>query len=156
MEINTPQLYEQFTAGQFDGQYTTVSITSGAHRNILAEAKLFGGNVNPKIVFSDEQGNSIELFTTERRVKAEYKGASHLVNLPIDYEWYEILFEGSAQYAPADVDAMLKWKTAEKITLVFAGPIGPINELFWQRFYALKKINPQMERISYHRRPINL
>lgn len=156
LEITTPQLYKQFTAGDFDGQYATVSITSGAYRDILTQAKVLGGNVNPKIVLRDEHGSTIELFTTEKRVKAEYKGACNFVNLPTDYQWYEILSEGNAHCEPADVNAMLKWKSAEKVTLVFAGPTGPIDEPFWRRFYAMKKLHPEMERINYYRRPAKL
>lgn len=153
LEINTPQLYEQFLAGIFDNQYKTISITSNAHRDILSEVKNFSNNVNSQIAFSDEHGNSIQLFTKEKRVKAEFEGDCNLHNLPNEYQWYEILFQSSAHYTATNVDAILRWKAAEKITLVFAGSIRPNNEPFWQRFYSLKKIHPEMERISYYRRP---
>lgn len=131
--------------------YKFVNITAGAHPNILSEVKLFTESAVPRIRFTDEHGNNIELFNSEKKVRAEYHGDTNLIDLPKDYKWYQILVYKTANYTAADIDTILNWKLAEKVTFVAAGKVHLQNEPFWKRLYELKATNPQMEKISYIR-----
>lgn len=133
-------------------QYKFVNISAGAHPSILSQVKLFTESTVPRIRFNDEHGNNIELFNSEKRVRADYHGDTNLIDLPTDYSWYQILFDKTSNYTPADVDTMLNWKLAEKVSLVFAGKVPMEREPFWKRLHELEVANDiRMEKIRYHR-----
>lgn len=122
LQINNKALYQQFKNRSLDGTYSVFNVTSGAHENVLSEAKLFANNANPVILFSDEHGNSIELNTESKYAILKYvKGSRRLFDLPSDYKTYNIVYRSEGVLDAADIDAMWSWKSAEEICVNLPG-----------------------------------
>lgn len=103
--------------------------------------------------YTDPSGNSIEFFPADKKIRVSCKGAANLANLPVEYEYYELIFDGTSIYTPADIEAVLKWKAAKKVLMLFTARSTPDNEPFWQRFRELKQTQPDaMEKITVYRR----
>lgn len=112
-------MFEQFKAGVFDGQYDWFIISSGAVVNVLAQAASFYDNVNEQIVFTDEHGSFIRIYSSSKSLEARFYQYASFDILPTNYKSYELNFNALSLPVPNDADIMSKWDVAEKIEFEF-------------------------------------
>lgn len=145
LEVNNPDLYEQFKTGHFTIPYKKYTVTTGATPNPLGAAKLFADSYYPLIKFVD-RFNYIQLTPNERHAEA-YSTTKrvNLVDMPTNYKSYSIVFANQFTSRPtsiiptvADLDAMETWTLANEIVINLLGSHSP-DQLFWDRLHELQK-----------------
>lgn len=128
-------MFRKFRAGHFDGFYDEVNVEKGAHPNILSQVYWFKNSDTPKIRFTDDNGNTVELSTDKKRVTADINsGRVPLDYLPPNYKSYDINMGDEATPTVVDAETIKKWKSAEtvQVTPQSAGQ----NTAFWARYNA--------------------
>lgn len=120
LRINTPQLYEEFTADQIIGNFDRVFIEASAHPNVLSQVQQFQHNSKyQSILFTDSHGNSVELDTSMKHVIANYKsGRCSFADLPSEYHTYNIFVDGM-DVTRGDVEAIMNFKWAQNVLIYF-------------------------------------
>lgn len=93
-----------------------VYVVPSAHPDILNEISSFAQSDLREIHFSDLLGNRFQLRPAEKIAMAKLTFSQGLLRfLPKNYRSY-IIFNGEA-IAPSDIDAMMQWKSAERIQI---------------------------------------
>lgn len=126
-------------------------IQSGAHRNILSEAKWFTNKPNLKIRFVDKHANYIELTTSTKHVKLTHKNPSSIIEeLPINYKTYTVVYNKErASPTAADAVIMATWQSAKHVDIdCFVGyPIDKPKTDFANKLFEFPKLGAI---IRYH------
>lgn len=135
--IATREQFEAFKAGEsLDGDSMYV-ISDIAHPDVFAEVRHFANYPVKQIIFNNIL-NYVIINPTEKKVSAYLTrdgiGASQLVNLPIDYEDYQLYVEG---VSVADIEAMEQWKS---VKIVYFMVDNMPSEEILQRIKALNVI----------------
>lgn len=116
--ITTLADYEQYKNGQIGDEYDTVVIERVPHPSLLLEAKLFANKPQSMVKIEDVNGNRVVLEIPLRSVRAAYTtGANMLAGLPSDYELYYIISFGKSVITDVDLNAMMRWKNARRVTI---------------------------------------
>lgn len=120
LRIDTPQLYEEFTADQINGHFDRVFVDADAHPNILSQVQKFQHNSKyQSILFTDSDGNSVELDTSMKHVIANFKsGRCSFADLPSQYITYNIFVDGM-DVTKEDVNAIDNFKWAQNVLIYF-------------------------------------
>lgn len=128
-------MFRKFRAGHFDGFYDEINVKKGAHPDILSQIYWFKSSDTPKIRFTDDNDNTVELATNKKRVTVENNnGRVPLEYLPSNYKSYELNMGEKATPTVTDAETIKKWKSAEelKVTPQAEGQ----NAGFWARYKA--------------------
>lgn len=108
--IETAEQYDQLKSGQIGRDQKRVIIGTDGHPTPLLLPKHFANAEHHVISFIDDNGNMIQLYPETRQLLLSVAfGAISLDGLPLDYDGYDIEFEG-AQFTSAYLDALLLWK----------------------------------------------
>lgn len=156
VKINTPELYAQLKAGVFNAVNAKFIITSDVlveQDELLDEVSLFADSPIALIDFDDEYGNSVELNTYTKTVKAVSESRISLWDLPIDYETYKVIYK-NAKVLPVveDADAMSNWKSAEDIAInlpMVGGSQAYPSEEFSDRLEQLQAAGEVIQEVNY-------
>lgn len=120
--ITTPDQYELFKNEANTPGDVSIHIESTAHHNILSEVNYFLNSNAAEICFTDIRGNKISIIPKiKKAIGSFYTGGNNLLKMPTSYTKYEVRICGSATATPADINAILQWKSAEKILLIDQG-----------------------------------
>lgn len=105
--------------GHFGHGYRIVVIEATAHPNVLAEPKYFEAAPFEQVVFVDAFGNKIIISPESKSVWASFtEGSAHLVGIPEAYKDYFITFGMNVPVTSADVDAILRWRSATDLRAI--------------------------------------
>lgn len=116
--INTTKAYENFKYGIIGFEYDTVIIEKMEHPSLLLDAKELSNKPQSMIKIEDTNGNRVTLEPKTRTVRAAYRtGANMLSGIPLDYDVYYVAFYDKAEVTDADLDAILQWKNAIRLTI---------------------------------------
>lgn len=116
--IDTIDAYENFKHGIIGDEYDTVVIEKIDHPSLLLEANELSNKPQSMIKIEDNNGNRVTLELNTRTVRAAYRtGANMLPGIPLDYDVYYVAFYDKAEVTDADLDCMLQWKNAVRLTI---------------------------------------
>lgn len=122
--ITTPDQYESFKNEANTPSDVSICIESTAHPNILSEVNHFLNSNAAEIRFIDVRGNKISILPKiKKAIGSFYSGGNNLLKMPTSYRQYDVRIDGSAMATQADINAILQWKSAEKILLIDQGDI---------------------------------
>lgn len=109
--IETPEQYDQLKSGQIGSDQKRVIIGTDGHPTpLLLPTHFANADEHYAISFVDDNGNMIQLYPQTRQLLLSVAfGEIPLDGLPLDYDGYDIEFEGG-QFTPAYIDAFLQWK----------------------------------------------
>lgn len=118
LTITTIAEYDQFKNGEIGDDYDTVIIDRVPHPMLLLETKLFADKPQSIIKFEDVYGNRVILELGTGAVRAAYTtGKNWLTGLPSDFDLYYIVSFGKSAITDADLDSILTWEHARRITI---------------------------------------
>lgn len=139
MRIKTPADLKRLKAGEIGTKYHSISVEPTAHPDTLNEITSFAGSDLREIHFFDHIRNRFELRPAEKIALVKLTFSQGLLRfLPTNYRSY-IIFNGEA-IAPSDIDAMLKWKSAERIQIEDQSDAAEQLERHSQRLSELTKL----------------
>lgn len=115
LNIFTPQDYALFKNGHLSRDVTAIKCFPSAGCS-FPEISQYASSVD--ITFMEGNGNMINTFARSRKVQAFLvNGQSFLEFLPHDFSTYSITINGGTIVTPADVNAILQWKSAKMIQI---------------------------------------
>lgn len=116
LRIKTPADFKRLKAGEIGTNYHVVYVELSAHPDSFNEISSFASSDLQEIHFFDVIGNRLILRPAEKVALAKLKFSQGLLRfLPKNYRSY-IIFNGEA-IAPTDIDAILRWQSAERIQI---------------------------------------
>lgn len=117
-------MFAKLKRGDFDNQYQEVEVYNTATPNVLLQPQNFANSTFPEISFIEEGDGIFSMIIlsntadVQKRAYATFtSGINSLEGLPKDYIEYIVDFEYSAIPVHANIDTILGWKMAQKLTV---------------------------------------
>lgn len=109
IDIATPEEYQKLLDG-FYNKYPFICVESGAHDDVLGEAKRWADSkIHQQLRFIDEDNNMIVVNPRTKSVTGNFKRGKLFNNLPNDYKSYTIVVQHDAVITREDQSVMGEW-----------------------------------------------
>lgn len=111
LKITNADQYAKFKVGTIGAEYDVIRISPEAHLAPLMEPKHYASSSYYKIVFTDRNGNAINLFPRNKGVVVEIASSGHIpINIPDDYDEYKYVYLEGAVFPDDHLEHILACK----------------------------------------------